>query len=95
MGSKSVCLPNERDEHDLKVEKMQNSPYFSYFLEKFILQMSCLIAITCQSVKNLWVPEPFSKFQGNQGTHANASTEYDITVKYANESYCGKISPVL
>ena len=61
MGSKSIFLQNESGEYDLKVEKMQNAPYFPYFLEKFISQTSCLIAFTYQSVQNPWVPEPFSK----------------------------------
>ena len=61
MGSKSIFLQNERSEYDLKVGKMQNAPYFSYFLEKLIIQTSWLIAFTYQSVQNPWVPEPISK----------------------------------
>ena len=88
MGSKSIFLPNERGEHDLKVEKMQNSPYFSYFLEKFILQMSCLIAFTYQSVKNPWVPEHpnFHGFRGTHGTLANAATDFQ---RIQNCNLCG------
>ena len=61
MGSKSIFHQNERGEYDLKVEKMQKALYFPYFLEKLILQTSCLIAFTYQSVQNQWVPEPISK----------------------------------
>ena len=60
MSSKSIFLQNERGEYDLKVEKMQNAPYFPYFLEKFTIQTSCLIAFTYQSVQNPRFPEPLS-----------------------------------
>ena len=56
MGFKSIFLQNERGKYDLKVEKMQNAPYFPYSLKKFIIQTSCLIAFTYQSVQNPWVP---------------------------------------
>ena len=59
MGSKNIFLQNEKGEYYLKVVKMQN---VSYLLETFILQTSCLIALTYQSVQNPWVPEPLSKF---------------------------------
>ena len=35
---------NERNEYDLKVEKVQNVPHFTYSLETFILQLPCFIA---------------------------------------------------
>ena len=71
MGSKNIFLQNERGEYDLKVERMQNAPYFPHFLEKFMLQTSCSIAL----LNNLF---KIHGFHGTHGTHANAATEFSL-----------------
>ena len=50
-----------RDENtnDCKVEKLQNVSHFFYFLDRFILEMTCFITIAKQSIQNPWVQEPF------------------------------------
>ena len=36
-GFQKYFSSDERGKRDLKIEKMQNVPHFSYFLEKFII----------------------------------------------------------
>ena len=45
-----------RDENtnDRKVEMLQNVSHFSYFLDRFILQMACFITIAKQSTLQIF-----------------------------------------
>ena len=56
---------------------MQNVPHFTYVIDKFIVQTSCLLHLVGYLFKIHGFRNPSQKFhgfRGTHGTHANAAT---------------------
>ena len=83
MGSKGIFLPIRGMIMTLKKKRMKNLSHFTYFKEKFILQMFGLMHFLNNLLKIHGFRNPFPKFlgfRGTHGTHANAATVSEVVL---------------